>query len=132
MCPAGVVGGFPRLGCEVGWRRRIPRLLRRHRVLALLHLALQIRVALGRVSTVREGLGSLLARRVLEELNDEGLFVVQHLVGVPPHLPLQPRLLCRTLPARHRCRRLLLRLGVLGVTLCPVLVPVAWKQGMYI
>lgn len=75
---------------------------------------------------MREGLGPLLAWRVLEELDDEGLLVVQHLVGVPPHLALQPRLLRRTLPAR---RRLLLRLGVFGVALRPVLVPVAWKQG---
>lgn len=81
------------------------------------------------MSAVREGLGPLLPRRVLEELDDEGLLVVQHLVGVTPHLALQPRLLCRTLPTR---RRLLLRLGVFGVALCPVLVPVAWKQGMKI
>lgn len=78
---------------------------------------------------MREGLGPLLPRRVLEELNDEGLLVVQHLVGITPHLALQPRLLCRTFAAR---RRLLLCLGVFGVALSPVLVPMAWKQGMYI
>lgn len=131
MGPAGVVGGFARLGCEVGWRHRISRLLRRQRILALFNLVLQprIRVALGRVSAVREGLGPLLARRVLEELDDEGLLVVQHLMGVTPHLALQPRLLCRAFPTR---RGLLLRLGVFGVALRPVLVSVAWKQGMQI
>lgn len=77
-----------------------------------------------------EGLRPLLPRRVLEEFNDKGLLVVQHLVGITPHLALQLGLLCRTFTAS---RRLLLCLGdhgVFRVALRPVLVPIAWKQGM--
>lgn len=132
MGPRGAVIGFPCLCPCVGWWHRIALLLGWQRVLALLDLGLQpwIGVALGGVSAVREGLRPLLPRRVLKELDDERLLVVQHLVGVTPHLALQLGLLHRPLAA---CRRLLLRLGCHGifrVALRPVLVPIAffWRR----